>query len=64
VQFGAATNKQSALHFTVKITNQFQAIVDQVKPTVEKKLDTAIVVDYSFQNRVTDTIAVEKITSL
>jgi nicotinamide riboside kinase len=58
--FYAATNKQSALHFTVSENHltQFQAIVDQVKPTVEKKLDTAIVVDYSFQNRSTDTIAV------
>ena len=57
----AAAQHKSTLHFTVSETHreQFEAIVEQVKLTVEKKLSTTIEVQYSHQNKSTDTIAVD-----
>lgn len=58
----AATKNKSTLHFTVSDTHreQFQEIVNQVKPEVEAKLHTKIEVEYSYQKPSTDTIAVDE----
>ncbi|MBX9887980.1 MAG: DUF4301 family protein [Flavobacteriaceae bacterium] len=57
----AATKNKSTLHFTVSETHldQFQEIVDQVKPNVEAKLNTKLEVEYSYQKPSTDTVAVD-----
>ena len=59
--FYAATKNKSVLHFTVSEAHreQFETIVNQVKRSVEKQLNTAIEVQYSFQKKSTDTIAVD-----
>ncbi|MDG2433633.1 DUF4301 family protein [Flavobacterium sp.] len=58
----AATKNKSTLHFTVSDTHreQFQEIVNKVKPEVEAKLNTKIEVEYSYQKPSTDTIAVDE----
>lgn len=50
----------SNLHFTVSESHlkQFEDIVNTVKPIVEKETQTVINVNYSFQKKSTDTIAV------
>lgn len=57
----ASSNGSSNLQFTVSESHQklFENIVDEVKEKVEKESGTAIAVSYSFQNKSTDTIAVE-----
>ncbi|WP_369766089.1 DUF4301 family protein [Flavobacterium sp. WC2429] len=56
----SSSNGVSNLHFTVSETHleQFEDIIKEVKPIVEKKTETSISVNFSFQNKSTDTIAV------
>jgi len=57
----SSSNGSSNLHFTVSEAhqNQFESIVNTVKSKVEKESGTAINSSYSFQNKSTDTIAVD-----
>lgn len=57
----ASSNGVSNLHFTVSETHlsQFENIIDNVKSRVEKESATLINTSYSFQNKSTDTIAVD-----
>ena len=56
----SSSNKKSHLHFTVSEAHQdqFENIVATIKEPIEKKLDTIINVSYSYQNKNTDTLAV------
>lgn len=56
----ASSNNHSHLHFTISETHQsqFENIVDTFKPSIEKQSGTTIDVSYSFQNKKTDSIAV------
>ncbi|MEN9337083.1 MAG: hypothetical protein RLZZ500_2070 [Bacteroidota bacterium] len=51
----------SNLHFTVSEEHQagFEAIIEQVKPTIEAEKNIAIQVKYSYQDKSTDVIAVD-----
>jgi nicotinamide riboside kinase len=55
------SNGKSHLHFTVSEIHQnlFEKVVDAVKSKVEIELETLIDVSYSYQNKSTDTIAVD-----
>jgi nicotinamide riboside kinase len=57
----ASSNNTSHLHFTVSEThqNQFESVVDTVKSKVEAQSGTAIQINYSYQNKSTDTLAVD-----
>jgi hypothetical protein len=57
----SSSNGNSNLHFTVSETHQnlFENIVTLIQPQIEKKTKTTINVSYSFQNKSTDTIAVD-----
>jgi len=57
----ASSNGSSHLHFTVSEAhqNQFEGIVNTVKSKVEKESGTKINCSYSYQNKRTDTIAVD-----
>jgi len=57
----ASSNGVSNLHFTVSETHlsQFETIIDAVKSKVENESATLINTSYSFQNKSTDTIAVD-----
>ena len=57
----ASSNGVSNLHFTVSEAHlsQFENIIDAVKSRVEKESATVINTSYSFQNKSTDTIAVD-----
>lgn len=57
----SSSNNSSHLQFTVSETHQsqFESVVDSVKSTVEKKSGTTITTSYSYQNKATDTIAVD-----
>jgi len=56
----ASANSVSHLHFTVSENHEslFQKIIDEVKAKVENKSKTALNVNYSYQDKSTDTIAV------
>lgn len=56
----SSTNNQSYLHFTVSESHQkqFEQIITNVKSKVEKETTTKVEVSYSYQNKSTDTIAV------
>lgn len=56
----ASSNKHSHLHFTISEAHQsqFENIVDTIKGSIEKQSGTTINVSYSFQNKKTDSIAV------
>ncbi|MNF54111.1 Trifunctional NAD biosynthesis/regulator protein NadR [compost metagenome] len=56
----ASSNKHSHLHFTISEAhqNQFENILDDIKGSIEKQSGTTINVSYSFQNKKTDSIAV------
>ncbi|MCG9791593.1 DUF4301 family protein [Flavobacterium algicola] len=51
----------SNLHFTVSEAHKmhFEKIINTVKPLVENETETSVAVSYSFQNKSTDTIAVD-----
>ncbi|MBC7847888.1 MAG: DUF4301 family protein [Flavobacterium sp.] len=59
--FYASSNGVSNLHFTVSEAHQiqFEEIIKSVKSNVEKESATNINTSYSFQNKSTDTIAVD-----
>jgi nicotinamide riboside kinase len=56
----SSSNGVSNLHFTVseEHLSQFEAIINTVKPLVEEQAKISINVNYSFQKKSTDTIAV------
>lgn len=56
----SSTNNKSYLHFTVSESHQqqFEQIIHAVKDKVEKETQTSIEVSYSYQDKSTDTIAV------
>jgi nicotinamide riboside kinase len=57
----SSSNGNSNLHFTVSETHKilFENIVKAIKNKVEKETGTTINISYSFQNKSTDTIAVD-----
>lgn len=57
----ASSNGISHLHFTVSEAHQsqFEEIVNAVKEKMEKESETTIFTSYSYQNKNTDTIAVD-----
>jgi len=57
----SSSNGSSYLHFTISEAhqNQFEYIVNRAKNTVEKASETTIDISYSYQNKSTDTIAVD-----
>jgi nicotinamide riboside kinase len=57
----ASSKNNSHLHFTVSEIhqNQFEKIVDTVKSKVETQSGTSIEINYSYQNKSTDTLAVD-----
>lgn len=57
----ASSNGISHLHFTVSEAHQsqFEKIINAVKDKVEKESNTTIFTSYSYQNKSTDTIAVD-----
>jgi len=57
----SSSNNSSHLQFTVSETHQsqFENIVNLVKSKVEKESGTTITTSYSYQNKATDTIAVD-----
>jgi hypothetical protein len=59
--FYAASNSVSHLHFTVSENheNLFKKVIDEVKEKVEAKSKTQLNVSYSYQDKSTDTIAVD-----
>ena len=59
--FYASSNKMSNLHFTVSENHQldFETILNEIKPEIEKKSNSEINVRFSYQNKKTDTIAVD-----
>ncbi len=58
----SSSNHNSFLHFTVSESHQsqFEQIIDSVKGNVENETDTTIQVSYSYQDKSTDTIAVDE----
>jgi hypothetical protein len=56
----SSSNGKSYLHFTVTESHQdaFEKIISEVKDKVEKETHTSIEVSYSYQDKSTDTIAV------
>jgi nicotinamide riboside kinase len=59
------SNEISHLHFTVSEIHQhhFETIVDAIKGKVEKESSISINVSYSYQNKSTDTIAVDSLNN-
>jgi nicotinamide riboside kinase len=59
--FYAASNNKSNLHFTVTENHQtqFENIVLTEKSKIEEKSNSIIAISYSYQNKQTDTIAVD-----
>ncbi|WPR71917.1 DUF4301 family protein [Flavobacterium sp. NG2] len=57
----SSVNGISNLHFTVSESHlsQFESILSSVKHLVEKETQTKVTVNYSFQDKSTDTIAVD-----
>lgn len=57
----SSSNGSSHLHFTVSEThkNQFESIINQTKNQIENKSGITINISYSYQNKNTDTIAVD-----
>jgi nicotinamide riboside kinase len=57
----SSSNNNSQLQFTVSETHisQFESIVNSIKSKVEKESGTTIATSYSYQNKATDTIAVD-----
>ncbi|UFH36595.1 DUF4301 family protein [Flavobacterium acetivorans] len=56
-----SSNGQSHLHFTVSEAHQdqFESIINSIKAKVEEESKTAINVSYSYQDKSTDTLAVD-----
>lgn len=59
--FYASANHIANLHFTISETHQdeFEKIIAKVKGKVEKQTKNQIAINFTYQNRATDTIAVD-----
>ena len=59
--FYSSSNGNSHLHFTVSEAHQsqFESIINTVKGKIEKESETTIATSFSYQNKATDTIAVD-----
>ncbi|MFV8332782.1 DUF4301 family protein [Flavobacterium sp. GSP14] len=57
----ASSNNSSNLHFTMSEAHlgQFETIINAIKGAVERNSETTINISYSFQNKTTDTLAVD-----
>ena len=57
----SSSNNSSNLHFTMSEAHlgQFETIINAIKGAVERNSKTTINVSYSFQNKITDTLAVD-----
>ena len=57
----SSSNNSSNLHFTMSEAHlgQFETIINAIKDEAERKSETTINVSYSYQNKNTDTIAVD-----
>ena len=57
----ASSNNSSNMHFTMSEVHlgQFETIINAIKSEAERKSETTINVSYSYQNKNTDTIAVD-----
>jgi nicotinamide riboside kinase len=57
----ASSDNSSNMHFTMSESHlgQFETIIDAIKSEAERKSETTINVSYSYQNKNTDTIAVD-----
>ena len=57
----SSSNNSSNLHFTMSEAHlgQFETIINAIKGAVECNSDTTINVSYSFQNKITDNLAVD-----
>ncbi len=57
----AVSNKSAALHFTISETHQklFETIISAVKNRIETENQVKIAVNYSFQNKASDVLAVD-----
>ena len=58
----ATSNNSANLHFTMSEnhTGQFESIIDRLKEDAQTKCSTVINVNYSYQSKQTDTIAVDR----
>ncbi|HEY4618215.1 MAG TPA: DUF4301 family protein [Flavobacterium sp.] len=61
----SSSNGNSRLHFTISEVHQdqFENIISSIKSKVEKESETLIELSYSYQNRSTDTIAVDELNN-
>ena len=61
VYYGSGTDGAAHLHFTVSENHQilFENIISQAKPVIESHSGNTIYVNFSYQNKATDTIAVD-----
>lgn len=59
--FYASSNLESHLHFTVSENHEdlFKKVIEEVKEKVESKSNTKLNIGYSYQDKSTDTIAVD-----
>lgn len=59
--FYASSNGHSHLHFTISETHQlqFEKIIEQVRGKIEKQSGNSISINYTYQKKSTDTIAVD-----
>jgi nicotinamide riboside kinase len=57
----ASSNSNSHLHFTISEAHQsqFESVVNAIKSNVENQSGTVININYSYQNKSTDTLAVD-----
>ena len=57
----SSSNGNTNLHFTVSEIhqNQFETIINTIKSKVENETETSINISYSYQNKATDTIALD-----
>jgi hypothetical protein len=57
----ASSNQKANLHFTISKTHQafFEMIANEIKPKIETETNIQINIDFSFQNKATDSVAVD-----
>src|SRR5690606_33113041 len=58
--FYASSNNTAFLHFTISEEHleSFESIINEVRPKIEEQSGIAINIKFSYQNKVTDTLAV------
>lgn len=56
----AVVGQKGYLHFTITQAHQilFEKLEQEIKPTIEKNANTSLTIDYSYQSKSTDTLAV------